>query len=123
MQARSVGACERPRGGQVDSGISLMAGKPTIPPRVHAKIRKLDAQGVSRAAIAEMIPCSLYTVRKALDPDFAESERERQRGIDRSDRQENPDYLAYQAAFAATEARREQVRARMAALRAERRKV
>lgn len=98
-----------------------MSGKPTIPTRVHAKIRKLAAEGMGKRSIAETIPCSLYTVRKALEPDFVEAERERQRQYDRSERRDDPDYQAYQQAYAATDKRRKQARERMAALRAERR--
>jgi hypothetical protein len=101
-----------------------LTGKPTIPARTHAKIRALAKKGMGRREIAETVGHSLYTVRKALDPDFVEQERERQRefGAARYEiRKNDPNYAAYQAAYSATEERREQVRLHMAALRASQR--
>ena len=92
-----------------------MSGKPTIPPTVHSTIRMLSNQGVGRKAIAEKLGGSGYTIRKALDPDFVERERERQRRIDRSARRKDPAYLAYQAAWSASPERREQLRGYRAA--------
>jgi len=82
-----------------------VSGKATIPARVHARIRALAKRGMGRRAIAEEMGCSLYTVRKALDPDFAERERERHRSFGPArweGRKGDPDYLAYQADYAAT---------------------
>jgi hypothetical protein len=79
---------------------------------------------MGRRAIAETMACSLYTVRKALDPEFVEQERARQRALGPTrwiGRRDDPDYAAYQAEYGATEERRKQVRLRMAALRARRR--
>lgn len=58
-----------------------MSGKPMIPPEVHEYIRTLYSRGESRKAIATDLGVSSYTVRKALDPDFVERERKRQRAL------------------------------------------
>lgn len=87
-----------------------MSGKPRIPSSMHAAVRRLAKRGYGRKAIADKLQVSLYTVRKALDPDFVERERARQRLIDRSARRQDENYLAYQAAWSATTKRREQVR-------------
>lgn len=103
-----------------------MVGKPTIPPAVHAKIRKLAKAGHSERSLVELCGVSLYTVRKALKGDeFLEAERARHRamGADRyKARKTDPAYLEYQAAANALPERREKVRQAMAALRAARRK-
>ncbi|WP_029002743.1 hypothetical protein [Azorhizobium doebereinerae] len=101
-----------------------MAGKPTIDPKVHAKIRRLASQGHGRKDIAATLGVSLYTVRKALDPDFVERERERQRAIGPeryARRKDDPAYQAYQADYASAPERLAQVRASMALLRKNRR--
>lgn len=97
-----------------------MTGKPTIDPKIHARIRKLAKAGHSRPAIQEQLGVSNYTVRKALDPDFLDRERERQRALGPARyaaRKDDPDYRARQKAHADTDAYREAARARMAALR------
>lgn len=100
-----------------------MAGKPTVPARVHARIRTLAKRGMDKTAIAEMVGCSLYTVRKATEPDYAEQERERHRsyGAERyKNRKDDPAYVAYQSEYKTTPKMLEQARLRMAALRARR---
>lgn len=101
-----------------------MAGKPTIPARVHAQIRALAKLGLGKHQIADRMGRSLYTVRKALEPDFAEQERRRHQafGAERHERRKSdPDYIAYQDAYSSTHEYREKVRLRMAAIRAHRR--
>lgn len=97
-----------------------MTGKPTIPKSVHAKIRKLHKAGMTVTAIAGAIGCSTYTVRKAIDPDFVERERVRQRelGPERyAARKMDEAYLAYQEQYSKTEQRRAKARESMARLR------
>lgn len=100
-----------------------MAGKPSIPASIHKKIQKLHNQGMGKKAIAAEIGCSMYTVRKALDPDFAGRERERQRALwpDRQvRRKDDENYIAYQQTYSQTPERREQVRQSMTKLRKQR---
>jgi hypothetical protein len=81
----------------------------------------LARRGMDKKAIAEEMGCSLYTVRKAIEPDFAEQERARHRsfGAERHERRKgDPDYVAYQKAYSSTDEYRERVRILMAALRA-----
>jgi IS30 family transposase len=101
-----------------------MSGKPTVPEKVHERIRGLAKSGMSKQDIADSIGRSLYTVRKALEPGFAEQEaaRHRAHGAERYQARKNdPHYADYQAAYSSTAERREQVRLSMAALRAKRR--
>lgn len=100
-----------------------MVGKATIPDIVHTEIRRMHDQGWGKKAIAAEMECSMYTVRKALDPDFVERERERQRALwpaRQEQRRDDPNFAAYQEAYSRTPGRREQVRAAMASLRASR---
>ena len=101
-----------------------MSGKPTIPPEVNAYIRALYSQGASRTEIMADLGVSRYTVNKALDPDFIERERERQRAL-------SPDRVAARRADPTYEARRkamyfdcdeyrEKARTRMRLIRARR---
>ena len=97
-----------------------MAGKATIPAFVHAEIQRMHSQGASRRAIAIELECSMYTVRKALDPDFIEQERERQRALwpaRKVVRKDDENYIAYQEAYSKTPERREQAKQTMAKLR------
>lgn len=73
-----------------------MPGQPTIPARVHRRIRKLHESGHSKRAIADRVGHSLYTVNKAIDPEYAAREAERHRR--RGPRQRSDDYQAYKAA-------------------------
>lgn len=57
-----------------------MPGKPTIPPETHELIRRMSRErGYTVLEIASVLAVSTYTVRKALDPDFAAREAERHR--------------------------------------------
>lgn len=100
-----------------------MAGKATIPARVHRRIQRLAAKGHGRRAIAERVGCSLYTVRKALDPGFAAAEAARHRATSTARyqrRKADPAYRAYQAAVSDTDERRARARAIAARRRAKR---
>lgn len=102
-----------------------MVGKPTIPKSVHNRVRRLHSQGMGRKAIAAELEVSTYTVRKALDDGFAEREAARHRatGAERyRQRKDDPDYVAYQSEYNATDKRRVSARETMARIRAKRRR-
>ena len=96
-----------------------MSGKPTITGATHRKIRKLHSQGVGKKAIAETVGCSLYTVRKALDADFAAREQQRHRDMwptRKAQRQGDERYVEASANYYV--AHRDEVKARVARRRA-----
>jgi hypothetical protein len=89
-----------------------------VPPDMHERIREMSSQGVSQKKVLKALGCSRYTIRKALNPDFAEAERKRQRAIDRSIKRVNdPAYKAYQATWYKLSDHKGKSRARMAAAR------
>jgi hypothetical protein len=97
-----------------------MAGKPSIPAGVHRRIRQLHSRGMTQSAIAEAVGCSRYTVCKAINPDFAEQERQRHRRMGRDRyvaRKDDPDYISYQSAWNTTPERLRKVREGMRRLR------
>ncbi len=103
-----------------------MAGKATIPAEIHAQIRKLSSRGTSIPKIMETIGCSRYTVLKALDPDFAAKERERQRRLwplRAPKRAKDQAYQDYLKNYYASDHWRSIARSRMAEIRARRREL
>lgn len=98
-----------------------MAGKPSIPPSVHAHIRTLYSQGVGKKAIGTALGVSKYTVERALDEGYAEREAARQRKNyphRHRQRRDDPAYIEAQAKYAAKPERLAKVRQAMAAHRA-----
>lgn len=101
-----------------------MAGKPTIPVATHDLIRDMNDRGIGRRGIADEVGVSLYTVRKALEDDFAAREADRHRALwpqRKRARAVDDGYKAYQAAYGASPERLRKVRLAMATLRARRR--
>jgi orotate phosphoribosyltransferase-like protein len=90
-------------------------------PVLIKKAQKLERRGLTRADIAADLGVSIKTVRKMLDPAFAESERERLRAVDeaRAPRWDNDqNYQDYQRAYGKKPERLAQVRATMQKRRA-----
>ncbi|CAA0130290.1 Uncharacterised protein [Starkeya nomas] len=103
-----------------------MAGKPSTPESILQRVRDLRSRGVGLKQIEAEVGCSRYTVRKALEGEaFLDRERERVREADAAraaQRAADPVYKAYQAEYGARPERKEQVRRKMAEIRAVRRK-
>lgn len=88
-------------------------------PKIVKKVTALAKRGLTRKDIAEEAGVSTSTVRKILDPGYAESERDRLRLADeaRAPRWDDAGYRAYQTAYGATPERLKQVREGMQRLR------
>src|SRR3954468_9544639 len=100
-----------------------MSDRRKLPDSVFDRIRKLASRGWSQKAITKTIGCSHHTVKKALDPGYAERERVRQRKADAKrapKRGADPARKRYLAEYGKTPEHLARVRARMRWLRAER---
>lgn len=86
-------------------------------PDLIQQATELERRGRNRDEIAEAMSLSVKTVRKMLDPAFAESERRRLAEVDKARaplRRQDPDYRAYQAEVGKSDAHRARVRIRKA---------
>lgn len=98
-----------------------MAGTPTITEQTRTRIRKLAERGFGKKAIAELVGCSIWTVRKTLQPDFQAKENARHRKrwpVEAARRAADPKVRAYQIAYGRSEKHKTKARIRMRLKRA-----